>query len=253
MTDIALLRESPGHVIWIRRALVVSQVAAHACRVGQVVVPVDVAIAALQFQVPSCQRKPTLRMVERRRLPSRGAMAYRAVSRKACRHVVRIRCALVILQVAAHASRVGQVVVPVNVAIATLQPGMRARDGETHCGVIEARGLPCGRVVAVLTCLREPKRDVIRVGSLAKIRQVATHTVGWRSLVSSAHMATRAIKRGMGPGKGKPGNFQVVEASTEPGRDRMALLTSARESGGDVVGRRCLLIGRRVTGVALER
>ena len=167
--------------------------------------------------------------------------------------MVRICRALVILQVTAHAGRVGQVVVPVEVAIAALQPGMRARDGETHRGVIETCWLPRSRGVAVLACLREPKRDVIRVGSFAKIRQVATHTSGWRSLVLAANMATRAIKRGMSSGKGEPGNFKVVEGGTKPSDDRVALVASGREPGGDVVGRRCLLIRRRMTRVALER
>lgn len=167
--------------------------------------------------------------------------------------MVRIRRALVILQVAAHACIAGQVVVPIDVAIAALQLGVRARDGETHSGVVEVRRLPCGSVVAVLAGLREPQRDVIRVGRFAEIRLVATHTVGWRSLVLAAHVATRAIERGMSPGEGEAGNFQMVEASAEPSRDRMALLASARKSGGDMVGRCCLLIRRRVAGEALER
>lgn len=76
MTNIALLRESPSHVIRIRRALVILQVAAYACIVGQVVVPVDVAIAALKFRVPSRQGKTALGMIERRRLPGQGAVAH---------------------------------------------------------------------------------------------------------------------------------------------------------------------------------
>ena len=69
MTDVALLGESPRHVVWIRRALVVLPVAADAGSVGQVVVAIDVAIAALQFQVPSRQGKAALGMIERSGLP----------------------------------------------------------------------------------------------------------------------------------------------------------------------------------------
>lgn len=69
MTDVALQGESPGHMIGIRRALVVLHVAADAGSVGQVVVAIDVAIAALQFHVPSRQGKTALGMIERSGLP----------------------------------------------------------------------------------------------------------------------------------------------------------------------------------------
>jgi hypothetical protein len=140
--------------------------------------------------MPSGQRKTALGVIEGCRLPGRGAVTDRAVCGKPCRHVVRIRRVAVVLQMAAHASIAGQAVVPVDMAIAALQLGMRARDGETHGSVVKIRGLPCGRGVAVLTCLREPERDVIRISSLAEIRQVAAHTGGWRSLVLAAHVAT---------------------------------------------------------------
>jgi hypothetical protein len=192
-------------------------------------------------------------MVERRRLPGRGAMANGAVRGKSGRYVIRIGRALVILQMAAHAGRAGQVVVSVDVAIGALQLGMCSRDGETHRSVIEARRLPRSRAVAVLASLRESKRDVIRIGSFAKVLQVATHTAGWCAFVLAAYMTTDAVQRGMCPGKGEPGDFKVVEASTKPSGDRMALLASARESGGNVVGRRCLRIRCRVAGVALKR
>ena len=91
MTDVALLGESPGHVIWIRRALVVLPVAADAGSVGQVVVAIDVAIAALQFQVPPRQGKAALGVIERSGLPGGSAVAHGAVRRKTRRYVVRIR------------------------------------------------------------------------------------------------------------------------------------------------------------------
>ena len=63
------MRESPRYVIGIGRALVVLEVTTHARIAGQVVVTVDVAIAALQFRVPSGQRETAFGMIEGRRLP----------------------------------------------------------------------------------------------------------------------------------------------------------------------------------------
>ena len=120
MADVALLGESPGHVIWIRRALVVLPVAADAGSIGQVVVAIDMAIAALQFQVPSRQGKAALGMIECSRLPRGGAVAHGAVRRKTLQCVVRVRCLLVVLHVAAYARSARQVVIAVDVAVGAL-------------------------------------------------------------------------------------------------------------------------------------
>ena len=120
VADVALLGKSSSHVIRIRRALVILQVATHAGGIRQVVIPVDVTIAALQFQVPSRQRETALGMIKCGGLPGRGAVAHRAVGGKARRYVIRIRRGLVLLQVATHAGGAGEVVVPVDVAIAAL-------------------------------------------------------------------------------------------------------------------------------------
>lgn len=59
-------------------------------------------------------------MVKGRRRPSYGRMALRAVRREVRRNVVRVRSALEILEVTGYATRAGQVVVIVNVAIGAL-------------------------------------------------------------------------------------------------------------------------------------
>jgi len=196
VTDVALLGKSPGHVIWITRALVVLHVAANTGSVGQVVVAIGVAIAALQFQVPSRQGKAAFGMIERGRLPRGSTVAHRAVRRKTRRYVVRIRCFLVILHVAAHARSVGQLVVAVDVAVAALQLGVGARDRETYRSMIETRRLPCGRAVAVLACLRETERNVIRICGFAEIRRVTPDTIGGRPFVlaTSHNRGWRALR-----------------------------------------------------------
>ena len=82
VANVALLRESARHVIRIRRALVVLHVATNAGCVGQTVVAIDVAIAALHFQVKSRQGKATLGMIERRGLPGQRTVAHGAVRRE---------------------------------------------------------------------------------------------------------------------------------------------------------------------------
>ena len=236
MADVALLGESPGHVIWIRRALVVLPVAADAGSIGQVVVAIDMAIAALQFQVPSRQGKAALGMIECSGLPRGGAVAHGAVRRKTRRCVVRVRCPLVVLHVAAHARSARQVVIAVDVAVGALQPGVRAADGETYSRVIEARGLPSGCGVAVLAGLWKPEREVIRIRGFAEIRHVTRHTVGRRPLVLATRMATRAIEGGVRAGEGVACKVQMIKASAEPSGDGMTLFASTREAGCDVVG-----------------
>ncbi len=167
--------------------------------------------------------------------------------------MIRIRRLLVILHVAARARACSQGVVTVGVAITTLQLGVSTSDRKTYRSMIEARRLPCGGAVAVLTCLRESKGNVIRIRGFAEIRRVTPDAVGRRPFVLSSHVAAQAIERGMRSSEGVACNFGMVETSAEPGSDCMALLASAREPGSQVVRCRGLLIGCGVTGIALER
>jgi len=127
------------------------------------------------------------------------------------------------------------------------------RDREADSSVIEARWLPCGCAVAVLACLRQSKRSVIRIQRLSEVRHMAPNTVGGCPFVFATHVTTQAVERGMGSSKGVASNLQVVETRAEPGRDGMALLAGTREPCCDMVGRRSLLIGSGMTGIALER
>ena len=74
--------------------------------------------------------------------------------------------------------------------------------------MIEVGGLPRGRVVAILTSLREAEPDVVGVGCLPKIRHVTAHAVRRRSLVFAVHVAGRAVETGVGPDKAKPVTFK---------------------------------------------
>jgi len=86
---------------------------------GQVVVVVDVAIGALArwHCVRSGQDESGAVVVERGVQPGAGAMALVAGLREVAGHVVRIRCALIVLEVAGDAGRTGEVVVVIDVAV----------------------------------------------------------------------------------------------------------------------------------------
>ena len=84
-------------------------------------------------------------------------MALLASLREIRLHVIGIRRALEILQVATHASRVraGQVVIVVHVALHALHAGMEAGQRESSGRVIESRAGPVGGAVALLASLGE--------------------------------------------------------------------------------------------------
>jgi hypothetical protein len=70
--------------------------------IGQVVVVIDVTVAALSWRnsMRSCQREPGGAVIESRRRPAARIVALRTSLRKIRCHVVRIRGALEIFQVA---------------------------------------------------------------------------------------------------------------------------------------------------------
>lgn len=156
-------------MIRICRALIVLQVATHANRSHQVVVPILVAIGTLQFGVCACKWESTLRVVKRRGLPRRRAVAHGTVCGESCRDVVRVRRPLIILNVTARACRARKIEIAIQVAVGALQLGVCASKRKSDCGVIERRRLPSCRVVAVLAGLRKSKRNVIRIGGFSEI------------------------------------------------------------------------------------
>ena len=173
----ASLREPATHVIRVGGSLEILQVTRHAGRAGQVVVVVDVAIGTLprRNRMRARQHKVHRGMIETRRLPGRSCVALQAIRREIGSHVIRIPRALKIFEVAGQASRGGQVVVVVDVAI----------DALTRWHSVPARQQePCGRVVkfsvepvvtgmACVACRRELCGNVIGICGRLKILEVA--------------------------------------------------------------------------------
>ena len=237
---LAGLREPGSHVIGVRGALEIFQVAAHACRVRgrQVVVVVDVALRALHGRVRPGQGEPGSGVIESRACPGGGAVALLASLREAGRNVIGIRSALEIFQVAAHACRVGagQIVVPIHMALRALQRGMRPRQRESGGGMIEIRTHPRRGVVTLGASLGEAGLHVIWSGRALEILQVAADTRRIRTgqVVIVIHMALGALHCGMGAGQREAGGG-VIKRRARPGGRAVALLASLRESGRNVV------------------
>ena len=149
------LWEARTYVIRIGSALEIGQVAADARGRRQVVVIVDVALGTLQRGVCAGQREARVVVVERCLRPRSRVVALLAGLGEARRHVIRIRRALKILQVAVHAVRIstGQGVVVVDVALRALECSVRAGEREAGRRVIKSRVRPRRRVMALSACL----------------------------------------------------------------------------------------------------
>ena len=132
----------------VRRVLIVGLVATVASRRQRRVIAVHVAIRALtrRNDVRPCQRERRVVVVESRIRPHHRAMAQFTLLREASSGVGRIVCAVVVLQVARHASVSRNVVIAVGRVVAVRASarwnGVRSRQSETRAGVIESRGRP---------------------------------------------------------------------------------------------------------------
>ena len=182
MALITGLREVRGNVVRIGRALKVFEMATHARRITDRIVVVGVAIGTSTrwHRVHSSERETGACVVKRGVRPVVGVMALIAGLREVRGDVVGIGRALVILQVAANASRVGDRVVIVYVAIRTLprRHRMQSRQRKVSEIVVERCIRPTAGVVALIASLRKTRCDVVRIGRALKIFQVAGYAGG---------------------------------------------------------------------------
>jgi len=134
VTCLASCRKACGSMRGIVRPVVVALMATAASGVGarQAVVSVDVALLALERGVGPSESEAGCRMIERTVAPRSRVVAILAGRREACGKVRRIRRAVEIILMTTDAGRVGacQVVVPVKVALRTLQGSMCAGERE---------------------------------------------------------------------------------------------------------------------------
>lgn len=160
---------------WAGRAGEIFLVTRNAGRHSDVVVVGAVAVGAGpgRHGVRSGQWKCGFGVVEGRRLPGRSRVAEFAGLGESTRHVIRIRRALKIGEMAGHARRAGDVVVAKLrvVAIRALprRNGVHAGQRESRGVVIEGGVGPRNRAVALLASLRKVCQDMIRIRRSLKI------------------------------------------------------------------------------------
>ena len=182
MALITGLRKVRGDVVGIGRALRILQMATDARRVTDRIVVVSVAIGTSTrwYRVHSTERETGAGVVKCGVRPVAGVMALITGLREVRGDVVGIGRALVILQVAAHTSRVGDRVVIVNVAIRTLPRRYRMQSGQRKVSeiVVERCIRPTAGVVALIAGLRKTRCDVVGIGRTLEILQMAGHAGG---------------------------------------------------------------------------
>ena len=196
----ALLREAAGDVIRVVGALIILEMATDAGGGGQVVIAVDVTLSALHAYVRPSQRECSLRVIEFGRLPGGRRMAHLALLWHAGRNVIRIRSALVVLQMAGHACGAGEIEISVGMALIALQLGVPAGQRETHGIMIEICRLPSAGGMALLASLGKAQSEVVGIAGLLEIQKVATHARRRSALILSSSMTGRAVQGRMHSG-----------------------------------------------------
>ena len=212
VAEFAGSRVSGGCVRRIGRAVVVLLVARVTQRAVQAVIVIDVAIGTEPrwHGVRARQLEAGSGVVEGAVGPMNRVVASFTGCRKCCRDVIHRRLGGVVIGLmAGYASRAGQVVVVVDVAVGTRprRHRMRTRQRETGCAVIERRTLPRRRAVALLAGLREIRRDVIGVRRSLVVRQVTGHAGGTGQVVVVVDVTvnTRPRRYGMRTGQREAG------------------------------------------------
>ncbi len=178
--------------------VVVGLVARNAGGIGDVVVVVDVAVGTLSRRngVTARQVKSGAVVVEGRIQPGTGAVALVAGLREVRRHMVRIRRALIVLEMARHAGRAGQCVVVVDVTIHALprRDGVQPSQRKASRRVVELAIGPQHGVMALLAGCGESCVGN-RSGGGVVVVLVATNAGGAGDAVVIVDVTVRALSR----------------------------------------------------------
>lgn len=154
-------------------------------------------------------------MIEGGVRPRRCAVAAFASLRHSGLHVVRVGGALVVLQMARDASGVGQVVIPIDVTLRTLQRKVRPTQREARLAVIECGIRPRGSGVAAFAGLRHACLRVIGVGGALVLLEVARHACSDSKVEVSIDVALSAGRGDMYPGQRETG-LAVIKSGVGP-------------------------------------
>ena len=181
MALLAGLWEVRSRVIGIGRALKVLQVARYAGVGRQVKVVINVAVRASSWRhrVRPGERESGAVVVKRCIRPTTSVVALVAGLREIRRDVIRVGCALEVLQVAGDAGGAVQRVVVVDVAIGALARRNGVQSGQHEAGrrMIELGIAPLHRIVTGFACVWEPvvRHRSGRAGEILLVTTEARH------------------------------------------------------------------------------
>ena len=196
VAGIAGPREICRDVIRIRGALEIFQVAGHARRAVQRVVVVRVAVCALprRHGVQSSQRESRGGVIKLAISPLHRVVTLLAGCGKTSMWHRR-RCAVVGGLMAVDAGCAGDAVVVVDVTVAALARRNRvcSSQSKVHHGMVEGRGRPGGRGMALVTGRWKIRHHVVGIGRLLEIRQMAAYTRRTGQVVVIVGVTVRAL------------------------------------------------------------
>lgn len=110
-------REPRRNVVWVVRSLVIRLMAAVTSRWQRRVVVVHVTLRTGDVHVKARQRKRCQVMIKRRLQPRRGVVTHLASVRETRRGMWRVVGRVVIRHMTSRAGRIGQVVIPIHMAL----------------------------------------------------------------------------------------------------------------------------------------
>jgi len=233
-------REVGLYVIRIRSAFVIRLVTTHAggIRAGEIVVVVDVTLAALQGVVRSRQWESGVVVVERCARPRNRVVALIAACRKVQLSVIRIRGAVVVRHMATRTCRIRTRKSVIVIGVALRAKDLRVSSGQCPAGgrMIEGCSRPGCRVVTLLASRREPNLRVRRAIGVVEVVLMATDASRARigEVVIIVCVALRTLQVCMRAGQGKTG-AGVIEGRVQPACGGMTLLAGCRKPSLDVI------------------
>jgi hypothetical protein len=240
----AVVTEVPLHMIRIGRLNEVVRMAIPT-RARQIAIDVvDVTFIAALTDMSARKRESRIAVIERRRTPRSRSVARRAILSEARRNVPRI-CRLIELRLMTLLAIVveHELIVVVHMALRALCCRVPAREWELRRVVVERRGAPVRRRVALLAVRAKVQRAVIRVRRVVEIRLMTADAIRRRARELSVRMALRAIRRHV-RARQREARVRMIECRRTKRRLRVALRAVRRIISRDVIRiRRAIVIG----------
>ena len=180
------------------------------------------------------QIESRLAVVELRAVPLRRGVANGAILREAGLQVIGAVRRLIVLHVAAIA--IGRRARESSSHVALGASHCRVSSGQRELGriVIKVCALPAAGRMAGVAFGRKLRLNVIGIGGVLEIGKMAARAIGRCAGELAAHMAGRALHRGM-RARQRKGRGVVIERRTLPAHKAVAQQAIVRETGGDVI------------------